>query len=367
MANAFKYGLCADLHFHDWSLFSKTLPSGVNSRLQAQIDEFERMVDEMEASGITRVFIAGDVFHTRGSIKPEVFNPVHAMFVRLKQKYPQVHFYISPGNHDLSTMDATELGNATKTLAEIENVHVFSVEPESVVIGSDGNNITMFPWRSDWEALYAELEEYAATLIEVELQKTDVLIHAGVDGIIEGLPDRGLTAERLASLGFRRVFAGHYHHHKVMEDGKVFSIGATTHQTWGDVDSNAGYLIIDETSVNYRASHAPMFMDFDAIDPDDVNNVPMLVEGNYVRMRGQPMDEKEIEEFRELLFDFGAAGVSVEVPRKTVSMRTGAVATSTSRTLEQSVEAYIDDNVRQYVPQVKAVVSDILTSVSRSE
>ena len=76
-----------------------------------------------------------------------------------------------------------------------------------------------------------------------------------VSGVSAGLaatdrrlvPYGALVPERrhdLAKLGFRRVFAGHYHHHCSFEDGKVWSIGATTHQTASDIGTKAGFLLV---------------------------------------------------------------------------------------------------------------------------
>src|SRR5579871_421230 len=107
------YLLVSDVHAHAWSSFATTLASGVNSRLQITLDELKRAVAELKAAGGDECLIAGDLFHVRGSVDPEVFNPVHDWFAT----YQEVSFVAIPGNHDLKSKDTTELGNAIKSLA----------------------------------------------------------------------------------------------------------------------------------------------------------------------------------------------------------------------------------------------------------
>ena len=70
------YGLMSDLHCHSWSSFASTDEEGRNTRLMHIIREIHRCCAELRARGGRNLVIAGDVFHTRGSVSPSVFNPL---------------------------------------------------------------------------------------------------------------------------------------------------------------------------------------------------------------------------------------------------------------------------------------------------
>uniref|UniRef100_UPI0005B273F7 metallophosphoesterase n=1 Tax=Methylobacterium sp. B34 TaxID=95563 RepID=UPI0005B273F7 len=70
------YGLLSDIHAHAWSAFSSRLPSGRNSRLQIIVDELKRAAADTRDVGGDLLVFGGEPLHTRGSLEPEVFNPV---------------------------------------------------------------------------------------------------------------------------------------------------------------------------------------------------------------------------------------------------------------------------------------------------
>lgn len=347
------YAILSDIHAHSWSMFAKTNEDGVNSRLQIIIDEIDRAATELDRLGGHEIILAGDLFHVRGSIDPEVFNPVHAKIQKLCEE--GFHFRAIPGNHDLKGKETTELGNAIQTLGALEGFQVISAA-SFVPLCDEG--VMMLPWCSKTEDLKAKAVKLAAT--KGGVSTIDLIIHAGIDGVLPGLPDHGLTAEEIASWGFRRVFAGHYHNHKVLEGGKVISIGATTHQTFGDVGTKAGFLLVWPDRIEYRASHAPQFVDLTAdTDPDEI---PLLVDGNYVRVRGLKMTDVEVNQMREELVKMGAKGTSFQVAREVTTARTGGKPAKAKR-LEELVAAYIDASESPHIAAAKAMAEDILTAV----
>ena len=165
-----------------------------------------------------------------------------------------------------------------------------------------------------------------------------LVIHAGIDGVVTGMPDHGLTAKILGDFGFKHVFAGHYHNHKVLEHG-VVSIGATTHHSWRDVDSKAGFLLVEGDKIQFHATHAPRFIDISGWDEDDIK---MEAPGNFIRFRGPPMDAKDLEELRKWLSTLGAKGVQVDVAKVSASARSAASPASGARSLDDSVLAFVD-------------------------
>ncbi|WP_276122611.1 metallophosphoesterase [Pararhizobium qamdonense] len=329
------YVIISDIHCHKWSTFSNFTVDGVNGRLQIILDELRRAATQAQKMGAKFIVCAGDFLHVRGSIDPEVLNPLQDKIREILDM--GLDIYAIPGNHDLAGKDTTALGNAIKTLAETKSDHgAFYSYTEPRGVTRDGHQLALVPYRMTKELLLADLAELAKHPNKAEM---DVFIHAGIDGVLIGTPDHGLTAEILADFGFRNVFAGDYHNHKQLP-GNVWSIGATTHQTWGDVGTKAGFLSVDDAGkVTFHATHAPRFVDLSGMDEADM---ALAADGNYVRYAGPEMTANEINELRRSFEDSGAMGVIIMAPKKVAaSARTGAVPAGTV-TVDQSVTNFID-------------------------
>ncbi|MDP9155349.1 MAG: hypothetical protein M3O74_13975 [Pseudomonadota bacterium] len=157
--------------------------------------------------------------------------------------------------------------------------------------------------------------------------------------MIEGLPDHGLTGEWLADLGFKRVFSGHYHNHKEIVPNKVWSIGALTHQTWGDVGSKAGFLIVSHSQVKWHSTRAPQFVDIDgSLDPSEV---ALLCDGNYIRVKVSNAKPSEVSAIRDGLMKHGALGVNVNVVKTPTTGRAAASTVKAGASVEVQVTDYI--------------------------
>lgn len=347
------YLLVSDIHAHGWSQFSTLLPDGINSRLKIINDELLRASRVLESAGGDQMIFAGDLFHTRGSIDPEVFNPTFDTFRNVSSL--DIEIDAVPGNHDLKGKETSELGNAMQKLGAIPGM-VVHTGPQ--LITHDFGYALLVPWVSKVDDLKRTLEGQVAAHAAA-IGATDLIIHAGIDGVIKGLPDHGLSSSYLASLGFRRVFAGHYHDHKVMEGGKVISIGATTHQTFSDIGAKAGFLLVYEDRVEYHASHAPSFIEINENTPEE--DIPLIVPGNYVRVRGLKMTDSDAQELRKDLERQGAAGISIEVARQVVQAR--GTTTTKSRTLTESVMDYVDSLKIPGGADIKKDCADVLATV----
>lgn len=343
------YALMADLHLHPWTAFSTTLPTGLNSRLDGLLREIMRAAEEVVKRGGNRVVMAGDVFHVRGSVAPSVMNPTMDT-LREIHRLLGIEFLILPGNHDLEGRETTRIGSAVTAL-ECEYIRVCN-DTEF----NDDVQAILIPWHESIAALKAELERCAPKEDEVY----DAIIHAPIDGVIGGLPPHGLTPEYLAGLGYRNVYAGHYHHHKAFAGGAV-SIGALAHHTWSDVDSKAGFLIVDPDKGGYTwfESHLPKFIDLSRLaercDPEDI---PLLVDGNYVRVRVSASEAKLVEAAREELLGHGARAVIVQSepkPPAEESRAGSAVGTGSTLTLEESVLRFVE-TMKELSPEQREAV-----------
>jgi DNA repair exonuclease SbcCD nuclease subunit len=353
--SALPYLVSSDQHCHPWSpMATIDATTGINTRLQTTLAELERSADELIAAGGRMMVLAGDLFHTRGSIDPECFNPTHATIKRILARGIQI--YAIPGNHDLKGNTADQLSNAMQTFDSLEG---FNVITSPTIMPFLDHKIAFIPWERDVRTLAAILRDISDSMLPEEVATTDVIIHAGINEVKPNMPASGLNSADLAAFGFRRIFAGHYHDHKVMEGGKVISIGATTHHTFGDVGTKAGYIIAYPDRIDFRASHAPEFIDIDATtEPDDV---PLLVEGNFVRVRGMTMTDEQVTQTRKDLYAMGAKGVTIQTIRDVAIARTG-VSTTKAVTMEESIANFVEKNVEpEFIKDVQAEALDILT------
>jgi len=348
------FGLIADLHLHLWSQFSEISPDGMNSRLQGLLDEIYRCGVEVKAAGGDTIYVAGDVFHVRGSVSPLVQNPAFDLFTKLKNE--GISVVIIPGNHDLAGKNTTRLGSAVTAL---EGTGAVVCNEAKVFESGDEKYVLVIPW---YESL-AELKSYITTLAataDPSPENIDLILHAPINGVIAGLPEHGLDPEWLASLGFRRVFAGHHHNHRDFENS-VFSIGALAHHTFSDVNSKAGFLIVGD-DVRWMQSHLPEFQDLDELIKLDADAIPLLVDGNFVRVKTEKSKHSELEEIKSELLSYGAKAVIINQVRKPEARRSGGVVSSVSAgaSLGVSVSEYVKSKAFNHAERVEREAQHIL-------
>lgn len=348
------YGLMADLHAHLWDAFSTVGEDGVNSRVRGLCDEIERCAATTILAGGNLMFIAGDVFHVRGSVAPSVFNPVRKTLRSIKARGVQIQ--IIPGNHDLTGKDASEeIGSSVKMLSE-EKILVIH-EPVS------GNAVMQIPWCSNMALFRERLNAYVdkCKRVGIETRELDLICHTGIEGAIGGMPHgHALDPAEAASWGFKRVFSGHYHNHVSFEDGKVFSIGAPMHHTWGDVGTKAGFLIVHPDTVQFFASHQPSFV---VLTEDMLASESLMLEacdGNYVRAKLNSTARKDFDATKAKLLAMGAKAVIIEaIPESTVAEKRAGASTKSITSLRTSVIDYV--NEQGMSAEVNAACLEVMT------
>lgn len=322
-------GFISDEHFHRWSTFSTVTESGLNSRLVDIIKTFETCCDTVLEAGGNTVFTGGDMFHTRGSVSPAVFNPVEAMFKKLCRK--GIRIIGIPGNHDLESRDSDALHSSAAMLNSIEGFdiyHKIRVDEELKVV--------MFPYIEGKTRYIDVMKEWIDNnSSRFNLSEFTAISHIGVDGTISGMTGGNAPSSLFASMGFKRFFSGHYHHFKDFGDG-VFSIGATTHQKWGDVGSKAGFVIVKDDKVVHHEAKAPRFISLDK-DNIDESTIKDLVRGNFVQIRIGESTNKEVAEARKFLSDLGSLGERVVAIPKTEERRVDTKAANSHKSVQETV------------------------------
>lgn len=333
-----KYVVLSDLHAHAWSVFARPTGSGANSRLMLIIEEMHRASRELKAQGGNTMIIAGDIFHARGTIDPEVLNPVRDAIDEILAM--EIDIFALPGNHDLKSQDTNRLSSAIQNLDQDHmSGRCFRVVNKACIRMVNGGVMGFVPWRSTHVELLEDLEALSK---HPQAAAADVFIHAGIDGVLSGVPGSGLNASVLAKFGFRRVFAGHYHNHTDLGAG-VYSIGATTHHNWGDIDTRAGFLTVDTDpavgfhGVTFNDTMAPKFVDVSGMDETEME---IECSGNYVRFRGPQMTQLEVNELRDAFVKWGAVGVTIQVPKVVIATRTGSPTKGMS--IDTSIDQFVD-------------------------
>lgn len=334
------YGILSDIHFHRWSAFAHTIDDGFNSRLHNQLCAFEFACAEMFKRRALTCFITGDLFHVRGSVAPSVLVPVLDAFNGWSKK---INFVIIPGNHDLEAKEASRHTSA-----------VTALEPYAKVINSpdemelDGKKFLLVPWIENIADLKNELSVRDNSNIDV------VMLHAPIDGVLPGLPDHGLTAEWLEqTFPKATIFSGHYHHHKKLGE-RTYSVGALTHQTWSDVGSRAGFVIVQDDKVEQFETHAPKFADFSAV---------ASVSGNYIRLTVTSSDPEKIAGVRDKLTKMGAAGVLVRSLPAPTTTREASVVKAAAVSLEESVNKFVESKGFEYPAETGVLCQKLLANV----
>lgn len=329
-----KYGIISDTHCHNWTTFGSTNSEGVNTRLEIILSEILRAAKETHEMGGTLLFHAGDIFHVRGTIAPSVLNPTLECFKRVVNEY-QIQPVLLCGNHDAEFRDANEVGSA---ISALEGVGCKVINQPTVYCG-----FVLMPWIRDKEQFLKTLAEKAA---EVDDRSFDLICHAPIDGALKRFasaecfhPD---DIKKAAGEKLNRVFAGHIHNHKRIEGQKMWSVGAIAHHNWGDIGTKAGFVLVKDDEVEFRASRAPEFVE---ITPDMNETDAMLAsDGNYVRATVEDLDEADIKDFRYQLEIAGAKGVTI-INHKKPEEVANRIKIDSSENLESVVAKYVNKQV----------------------
>lgn len=349
------YGLMSDSHNHAWSAFASTTAEGINSRLKMLLDETARCAQEVRKAGGDTIIHAGDLFHVRGSLAPSVLNPTKDAYRELIKAGFKI--VILAGNHDLEGKEALRISSAITALEDVGCKVINSFEAGLREV----ERVVLIPWTPDLNKLKDRIIE--ARDADPKPSEVDLVLHAPIDGVISGLPDHGLDPAWLATLGFRHVFSGHYHHHKTFA-GNVHSIGAIAHHTWSDVGSKAGFLVVDDAGPKWFKSHAPEFIEITALT--DPSEIPLIVDGNYVRAKINSSKAKDINDLRSYLESCGSKGVVILSQKEaSVTKRDGSTVAA-GASIEVSVGSYVKASGFSNEAKLTALCQDILTEARAS-
>lgn len=336
--------IISDTHYHNWSRFATSNEEGVNSRLAIQLEKTKQAAKSL--IGSKTIIHCGDMFHVRGHLTPSVLNPVIEVYKELVEDGFEI--VALAGNHDLESKESQALTNAASALSAV------GVQIISDITHDETNKRIYIPWTPSIDSLKSILEDFEGKRCEYE-----VYIHAPVNGVIMGIPDHGLDASYLQSLGYKRIFSGHYHNH-VDFDGGVVSVGALTHQTFGDVDSKAGYVLYDDkaNTIEHVETDAPKFVHIDG--SMSTEEMMALCKGNYVKVKVSEATESEVVAMREAIEEAGALGSVIQATAKVKGATRTTASVSAGASIATSVDEWVKSKKFKHQKAVIASANEIL-------
>lgn len=321
--------LFADLHAHGYKEFSVPVEyRGVilPSRLVDALKVLRAADRSIEASNVSAVVFAGDLFHRKGIVDVPVYGAVAEALWRLSKKAP---LYLIPGNHDL----VTELQHAISPFRRYRGVKVIDkaqVVPELGMLGC-------IPYTTSRDSFLISL-----AALRREKMKW-IVAHVGIAGAVSGLgfqPAEEIQLDDIPDLPF---YSGHYHKpQSLRQSPPVEYIGAPLEIRRGDGKAQRGYLLIDTD------------------EPDKFTRVflphPRFVQvlnGKFNGAKNNFVDvlideDADLTEVYTAYMSAGARGVNlVPLPRKPLAhlrLKVGHKKGSFP-TLDELIDAYVDHAV----------------------
>jgi DNA repair exonuclease SbcCD nuclease subunit len=316
--------LLSDLHAHNYKDFA-TIVDGQNSRLLDVGNACLQAFQIGNKLGCKHLIICGDIFQTRGNIKPSVLNYMIEVVKTAVDKFGFEVAIIS-GNHDLETYSFSK-SSAIFALGELDNVSVYT---EPTIADFGGLKCGFIPY-------IHEIKEFKKVCNEIKKGADILAIHQGIDDLkFGGIPDTTIDIKFLTKDFNGWVFSGHYHN--PMSKGKVVQVGAPIQHTFGDKGVDRGCWVVD---INNDLDGEAQFykLDYPEFISVDVNGIKKTnVEGKIIELILSDKDIGKAEKLKKAILDGGAIGCRTKVVRMNTTVQNKGVELDT---IEEMIKAYI--------------------------
>lgn len=236
-------------------------------RHQEYISVFERVYRDLRTEKPYRIYLAGDIFHNKIDMSPNLISVISDFFIELSTIAP---VDIIPGNHDLNLSQLSQGDSILSIVKLLHNGHV--VRPESKVDywqKKEGNyGIYYFPESGFYDISetlvyghYSCIDGQILKLSEKEKGKTYVALYHGQ--VYESINDNGsvnLSSGLLKVSAFDNfdiVAMGDIHEHQSFRKDKSMAYcGSLIQQGYGE-SIEKGYLIWDLENKSFRKKYIP--------------------------------------------------------------------------------------------------------------
>ena len=275
--------ITADIHCANYKPFSSVDSSGRNTRFVACLNVLDEIYSFAKEKRCKNVFIAGDLFHTRGKIDTVIYDSIYQFL----KKSGDVRTYLVVGNHDQAVKNGSV--HSLRPFRELPHVEVIDT-PTTI------KNVLFLPYQEK-----VDFDTFTSA---------DYLVgHMGVSGAVVGASNYEIGEEvGLKHLKkYKLAFLGHFH--KGQSLGNVHIPGSPLQHTLGEREDKKGFLYVDYYyNMKVIETHAPKFKMIDVADPKDVTGFD---KDDYVQF---VVKSKKLK-----FYDFGAVSnnlkVTVDLPK----------------------------------------------------
>lgn len=292
------YIVVGDIHFHQWTEFSKPDPEFGTDRFKEQIEAMQQVFDLARLHKAT-VIQVGDVFHQRATVNTLVFNKVFELFV----KNSDIETVILRGNHD-SITNSLYSPSSIEPLGALDNVVIVSTLAEELY-SKGGLRFVYLPYGDEHE----EMLDYVKSL-QLNPSHTNILLgHIGVDGATSGKGNYRLngtfTLSNLRSEEFDYILLGHYHKRQLLDGNpNAMYLGCLNQTSFSDEGTACGVQLLSidiEDKRNDTIEFIPIKSRmFNTINGNAIpNNIDELLETSFVRFIGSNDQAKALEKLSE--------------------------------------------------------------------
>lgn len=227
-----KVAILADLHLHNFNSSEVRLDNGL-----AVLSEVSSYANN---KGINYILLAGDLFHTFGTLNSLVINRTLETFYKLEQTYPKIKFIAISGNHDQASRNT--LKNQSETSIQYLTVLNNFIRIDNDIYTLDkGFKVLGIPYYEPFD-LEEVLSAYENKGLLDDVGNTIVLMHQTPVGLFNSFIPTDLDPEDLSF--FKAVFYGHIHRHQKLTKNS-YMVGSPIHIDSGDIGDTKGFLVYD--------------------------------------------------------------------------------------------------------------------------
>ena len=307
-----------DVHAHSFKDYSKTLEvawnenSGrfitvdseqtnerviaMNSRLFNIVSALSDVHDYCLDNAINTCLMAGDLFHSRGSVETVVFNSVYKVFERFKQD--NIEVIMIAGNHD--QFDSSPVPE--NSLYSFNQICKVVSTPETIdLVDKDTGEIIKLcalPYSKDKIMLKKYLDQFVKDNKDLSGCDKILMAHLGLSGSLIGSANYVISDEwninDLNERCFKYTVLGHYHKPQFITEG-CFYTGSLLQNNFNDGGDKHGFMVLD---TNFRWDVQLVALDypeFITITKDNVNNFTAeQLAKNYIRVSSSAADAEEV-------------------------------------------------------------------------
>lgn len=343
-----KFAVIADLHLHNHREFGRTVEFNnpwdgkvypANSRLVDQLNTLNDLFHRLFEKGIKLTYIAGDIFHVRGTVPSDVLQLSLSLFQFWSEK--GMKFRAIAGNHD--QMDAEGLYHSSSAFANVFDVATGSKRFFRTRDEDGATMVHLLPWVENRHQYLEELD-FCQQLVRTNPHCKHVLIsHAGIDGAEVGTLEYRLKepvfVEDLGPDLWAAVFLGHFHKPQKMANN-VWYVGSPYQITRAEREDVKRAMIYDTETAKVtqfktvgKQFYQMFFDDMCHNDPDTWKPAP----GYYdVIVRGK----EDPAEVRAILAEMGVPEFHLIRPR-VESAKKSRMKVSKKATDRQLLEAFL--------------------------